>query len=146
MGCTGLAMLVRGLAWRFGQFAAETSTRCIIDLLGFWRRTEESIDEALARFETLRDQVLAQAAGFELPTPVLSWLLLEALYIPRRTWPLVLNAWQGRLPENDDQLRDLLDSIRHQGHVAEVPACRLPQLDPADPLQRGLLLPEPLRW
>lgn len=117
----GLAMLVQGLTRRLGKFAVETSTRCIIDLLGFRRQQTESIDEALARFEALRGQVLAQAAGFELPTPVLSWLLLEALYIPRRTWPLVLNAWQGRLPENDDQLRDLLDSIRHQGHVAESP-------------------------
>ena len=66
---TGLVLLMRGLARRFGQFAVETSTRCIIDLLGFLRRQTESIDEALARFETLRGQVLAQAAGFELPTP-----------------------------------------------------------------------------
>ena len=117
----GLTMLVQGLTRRFGQFEVETSTRCIIDLLGFRRRPMESIDEALARFETLRGQVLAQAAGFELPVPVLSWLLLEALHIPRRTWLIVLHAYRGRLPENDEQLRDLLDSVRHQGHVAESP-------------------------
>ena len=28
---TGLALLIRGLARRFGQFAVETSSRCIID-------------------------------------------------------------------------------------------------------------------
>jgi len=101
---SGLTMLVTGLERRFGQFAVETSTRVIIDLLGFKRRQSESIDEALARFETVRGQVQAQAVGFDLPTPVLAWLLLESLYIPRRTWPLVLSTWQGRLPEDDGSL------------------------------------------
>ena len=90
-------------------------------MVGFRRRQAEPIDEALARFDTLRGQVQAQAAGFDLPTPVLSWPLLEALYIPRRMWPLVLATWQGRLPEGEASLRDLLDSIRHQGHIAESP-------------------------
>ena len=70
---SGLTMLVTGLERRFGQFAVETSTRVIIDLLGFKRRQSESIDEALARFEILRGQVQAQAVGFDLPTPVLGW-------------------------------------------------------------------------
>ena len=118
---SGLAMLVQGLERRFGQFAVETSTRVIIDLLGFRRRAAESIDEALARFETARSQVQAQATGFDLPVPVLAWLLLEALHIPRRVWPLVLATWQGRLPEDEEALKGLLDSIRHQGHIAEVP-------------------------
>ena len=49
---SGLTILVRGLARRFGQFAVETSTRCIIDMLSFRRRSNENIDEALSRFET----------------------------------------------------------------------------------------------
>ena len=60
----------------------------IIDLLGFTRTGAESIGKALARLETLRGHVQAQAAGFDLPTPVLSWLLLEKMHIARRTWPL----------------------------------------------------------
>ena len=99
----------------------DTSTRVIIDLLGFARRDAESIDEALARFETLRGHVQAQAAGFDLPTPVLSWLLLEKLHVPRRTWPLVLMAFHGSLPENEEGLRALIDTLRHQGHIAESP-------------------------
>ena len=79
---SGLRILVRGLERRFGAFAVETSTRVTIDLLQFRRRGTESIDEALARFETLRGQVRAQAAGFDLPIPVTAWLLLEALQVP----------------------------------------------------------------
>ena len=67
---SGLTILVRGLARRFGQFAVETSTRCIIDMLSFRRLSSENIDEALSRFETLRQQTRMQAMGFELPIPV----------------------------------------------------------------------------
>ena len=74
---SGLQIVVCGLERRFGAFAVETSTRVIIDLPGFARKQAESIDEALARFETLRGHVQAQAAGFDLPCPVLCWLLLE---------------------------------------------------------------------
>ena len=49
---SGLALLMRGLARRFGAFAIETSTRCIIELLTFRRKHLENVDEALSRFET----------------------------------------------------------------------------------------------
>ena len=44
---TGQTMLVQGLEQRFGQFSIETSTRVIIDLLGFRRRQAEFIVLAL---------------------------------------------------------------------------------------------------
>ena len=118
---SGLTLLTRGLIRRLGQFAVETSTRCIIHLLTFRRLGKESVDEALSRFETLRMQVRAQPAGFELPIPVTCWLLFEAMYIPRSTWPLVLAPWQNRMPEDEAGLRNLTESIRHQGHIAETP-------------------------
>ena len=78
---SGLALLIRGLARRFGAFAIETSTRCIIERLTFKRRQSENVDEALSRFETLRSEVRGQAVGFELPIPVTCWLLLEAMHL-----------------------------------------------------------------
>ena len=91
---TGLTILLRGLERRHGSFAVETSTRCIIELLQFKRKGAESIDEALSRFETCRMQSQAQAPGFDLPILVTSWLLLEALRVPRASWPLVLTPWK----------------------------------------------------
>ena len=58
-------------------------------------------------------QTQAQAAGFDLPIPVTAWLLLEALRVPRASWPLVLTPWNNRLPEDDPGLRQLMESIRH---------------------------------
>ena len=99
----------------------ETSTRCIIELLQFRRRGSESIDEALSRFETCRQQTQTQAVGFDLPIPVVAWLLLEALRVPRASWPLVLAPWNNQLPQDDPGLTQLMVSIRHQGHIAEHP-------------------------
>ena len=118
---TGLKILLRGLERRHGGFAVETSTRCVIELLQFRRRIAESIDEALSRFETCRMQAQMQAAGFDLPVPVASWLLLEALRVPRASWPLVLIPWHSQLPTDEEVLRQLMVSIRHQGHIAEHP-------------------------
>ena len=58
-----------------------------------------------------------QAVGFELPIPVTCWLLLEAMHIPRRTWPLILTPFNGRLPGDEQGSRTLIDSLRHQGHM-----------------------------
>ena len=63
----------------------------------------------------------SQAAGFDLPVPVASWLLLEALRVPRASWPLVLTPWNNQLPTDDEGLRQLMVSIRHQGLIAEHP-------------------------
>ena len=90
-------------------------------MLSFRRRPSENIDDALSRFETLRQQTRTQARGFELPIPVTCWLLLEAMHIPRQTWPFVLGPWQHRMPEDEPGLRTLCESIRHQGHIAETP-------------------------
>ena len=92
---TGPTIIVWGFERRFGAFSVETSTRVMIDMLQFRRKGTESIDEALALFKTFWGHVRAQAAGFDLPVPVLSWLLLEAIRVPRRTWPLALMAING---------------------------------------------------
>ena len=99
----------------------ETSTRCIIELLQYKRRGAESIDEALPRFETCRMQTQTLAVGFDFPLLVVSWRLLEALLVPRASWPLDLTPWHNQLPIDDQGLRQLMESIRHHGHIAERP-------------------------
>ena len=118
---SGFQILLRGLERGHGGFAVETSTRCIIELLQFRRRGAESIDDALSRFETCRMQTQTLAVRFDLPIPVVSWLLLEAPRVPRASWPLVLILWHNQLPTGDEGLRQLMESIRQQGHIAEHP-------------------------
>lgn len=85
----------------------------------FRRRSSESIDEAMSRFETLRNRVRQSAPGFDLPVPVTTWLLLEAVYMPRQMWPLVLAPFNQTFPETEVGLGQVIESLRHQGHVAE---------------------------
>ena len=92
---TGLEVLLSGLRRRFGSLGIETSVKAIIDLITF-KRGNENIDEALSRFETLRNQVQEAGEGFRLPIPVTAFLLLEALSIPRPVWPLILPCLQRR--------------------------------------------------
>jgi len=117
---TGLAYLLAGLSRRHGQYEIETATTAIIELLGFRRARAENVDEALSRFETLR-QAADINAHFELPVPVLSWTLLEASSVPRPMWPLVLAPFGGTFPWEELEFRALMDSLRRQGHIAESP-------------------------
>ena len=115
---TGPQMLIAGLERLRRQFAVEVSTPAIIQLLNF-RQGPESVDEALSRFETIRVQVRQQAPGFDLPVPVTAWLLLEAMAVPRRIWPLYLAPTAGQLPADEAGFRNLTVAIRHQGHISE---------------------------
>ena len=47
---SGLTLLTRGLARRFGTFAVKAATRCIVALLRFHRGPGEDVDEAMLRF------------------------------------------------------------------------------------------------
>ena len=115
---TGLQMLIAGLERRHGQFAVEVRTQAIIKLLNFcWG--SESVDEAFSRFETIRVQVRQQAPGLDLPVPVTAWLLLEAMAVPRRIWPLCLAPTGGQLTADEVAFRNLTVAIRHQGHISE---------------------------
>ena len=117
---TGLQMLIAGLERRHGQFAVEVSTQAIIRLLNF-RRGLASVDEALSRFEAIRVQVRQQAFGFDQPAPVTAWLLLEAMAVPRRIWPLCLAPTAGQLLADEVGFRNLTVAIRHQGNISEHP-------------------------
>ena len=94
---TGLEVLIEGLWHRHGQFEIETATSAIIELLQFRRRQNESVDESLSRFETLR-RATRDVNGFELPIPVVSWLALEAMEIPKPMWPLCAGTIPQHLP------------------------------------------------
>jgi hypothetical protein len=117
---SGLEVLIAGLVRRHGQYAVETSTTAIIELLRFDRKFKENIVESLSRFETLR-QAANNMAGFTLPVPVLTWMLLEAVSVPRPMWPLILTPYGGQFLTTEQEFTQVVDSLRRQGHIAEKP-------------------------
>ena len=67
----------------------------------------------------MRARASNNVANFDMPVAATAWLFLEAMNIPRAVWPLLFNAFGGRLPINDDQLDVMMTAIRQQGHIAE---------------------------
>ena len=85
----GLGVLLRGLTRRFGGFQEETAQDAIVELLSFRRVGNESVDDALGRFETLHSTA-TEVAGFDMGHVALSWMLLTSMKTPRPAWPLLL--------------------------------------------------------
>ena len=117
---TGLEYMLLQFDARYNKFDSETSTHAIIMLLQFRRYPGEAWDDAFSRFDNCRTRVNQWSADFRLPMPVLTWLLLKSLQVPRNMWPLMLAPTGGRLPANEDALRQLQDALRPQGHISEL--------------------------
>ena len=113
-----LGVLLRGLTRRSGGFQEETAHHAIAELLSFRRVGNESVDDALGRFETLHS-TSTEAAGFDMGHGALSWMLLTAMEIPRPAWPLLLAPTGGTFPVNGGGFANLMLAIRRQGHIAE---------------------------
>jgi hypothetical protein len=118
---TGLDVLLNGLQRRFGQLALESTIMHIVELITFRRRSSESIDEALTRFEALRTRYDNNVQNFQMPVPALAWSLLEALRVPRSIWPVLFVPFGGQLPQDDPMMAQLIQAIRQQCHIAEHP-------------------------
>ena len=115
---TGVQVLITGLCRRFGSLGVESSTKAIIGLISF-KRGNAHIDEALSRFETIRNQVQHHGDGFEMPVQATACMLIESMNIPRAVWPLLFHPFNGDFPANEPQLTQLMAQIRQQGHIAE---------------------------
>jgi len=117
-GHTGAEVVLRGLQRRFGQLAMETSVQSIVELLSFKLMSWESIDDTLGRFETVR-ATADTVDGFGLPVAALSWLVLEALQVPRSSWPLLLRNYGGHFPISEAHFEAMVTQIRQQHVIAE---------------------------
>ncbi|MDA8582975.1 hypothetical protein N9L68_02055 [bacterium] len=106
-----MSRLMQALQDWHDKFLVETSTLTIIEMLKFNRTLSEGIDETLSRHENLRSRVKSLAAGFDLPHAAASWLLFEALGIPKRERPLLLHPHRGTCPTNEEAMRALSTTI-----------------------------------
>ena len=111
-------MVVLGLERHYGQDELESSIVHIIEILTLRRNGHESIDEAISRFQINRTRA-NNMPDFDMPVAALAWLFLEAMGIPRNTWPLLTTGFGGKLPTDSDQLHSMMAAIRQQGHIAE---------------------------
>ena len=115
---TGLELVLRGLAGKFGARDFETSVTSIIELITFRRLPGEPIDDCLGRFEIAKRRA-TDLGDFQMGVGGLSWMLLHQLRINKTHWPLLLSAFGGHFPRDDRGFDQLLGKIRDQCHLLE---------------------------
>ncbi len=117
---TGIEVLLRGLALRFAplEVDVEVATQAVTALFQFRKRQGEAIDDYLTRFDLTRYRA-AELGKLELPPTGYAHMLLTSLGISAETWISFLQPFQGNLPTNDAEFKQLLAHIRRQGHMFE---------------------------
>ena len=113
---SGLGVILRALTRKFGELEYETNIITMHTLLHFTQGQGETIDQTLSRFDVVRHRA-ANHGGLEPGPSGAAYLLMNALKIPPGMWASFLQPIEGRLPETEDQLNELLGYIRRQSHL-----------------------------
>eukprot|EP00971_Amphidinium_carterae_P128406 2543630-Amphidinium_carterae.1 len=115
---SGLEILLKGLEKRFAPLQVEEGTKSIAALFTFRRQGHETIDQALARWDVLRQRAKEQGQC-ELSSAGYAWQLLQGLQVPPVMWSQLLARFDGVLPTTESSLRELTTLVRRQGHLSE---------------------------
>eukprot|EP00971_Amphidinium_carterae_P207588 4119141-Amphidinium_carterae.1 len=115
---SGLDILIKGLEQRFKPLSVETGAKAIAAYFTFRKTNAENIDQAVARWQLIRQRADDQG-GLQLSPSGHAWLLLQALQIPATAWIPLLQRFDGTLPSTEDELLELITLIRRQGHLGE---------------------------
>ena len=114
----GMELLVRALAKRFGPLSFEVAFTSMTEYLGFRRSPQESIDQALTRWEILKMRA-QDTGGFGITPAGRALLLLNSLGIMRTHWPNLLIPTQGNFPSTDQEMDALVAKLRAECHLVE---------------------------
>ena len=96
---SGLQLLLLVLSKSFAPLGDENESRATSDLMGFYRKNHENIDQTLSRFEVTRRRAAA-LGGFQMGPQGYAWMLLTALGCSPTEWNELLIHFQG--PSSED--------------------------------------------
>ena len=112
----GYEYLIELLTRRFAPLEQEVQLEAISELF-HWRRTgNDTYDECITRFEIMVFRTQMQG-GIQLAPPIKSWMLLNALHVPRDRWATLLTPTLGMLPQTDAEYTAFLAYLRRSGHL-----------------------------
>lgn len=114
----GIMILAETLVQRYAPLEAETAARSVAELMSFRKLPTETVDGFLVRFDILRNRA-ANRGGMALNWEGMGWLLLNALGVNPEVWDRLLFANEGRMPNNEIELNQLMERIRRMGHNYE---------------------------
>ena len=110
--------LLGSLHARFADLEEESRLASMTEMLAFTRRPGETINALLARYETVRQRAAIEGQ-IVMSIEGCSLQILRACNIQSQHLLTLLQPFGGRLPQNDQQLRDMCTQLRRFGHISE---------------------------
>ena len=114
-----LSYLIHGLSSRFGPLDDEVRLRSAQDLLSFSRRTGESTDTVLSRFDIVRQRARADGGGATVSTETAALILLRAVGANHTQFQQLTQPFGYRLPSTEQEFLHMTSAIRRLGHIVE---------------------------
>ena len=87
--------------------------------MSFTRLPNESTDNLLSRFLTVRQTAHTQGTGMDLSWECLAWLFLRACGCNNHQLFNILQPYQGRFPSTEAEFNALQVTFRRMGHILE---------------------------
>ncbi len=110
--------LLGALHSRFAALEEESRLTSMTEMLAFTKKPGETINELLARYETVRQRAAVEGQ-FVMSIEGCALQILRAIGIQAQHLFPLLQPFQGQLPPNDQQFQELCTQLRRYGHISE---------------------------
>ena len=115
---TGLTIVLYVMSQKFLPLGYEQNVQAAQAYLGFQRMSGETIDAALCRYATARFRA-NEEANLNLGPTGTAYHLLRALRVSPQMWTLLLQPFGGNMPTQEQELIQMEEHLRRQGHLLE---------------------------
>lgn len=113
---SGVDYLIELLTRRFAPLEQEIQLESITELFTWRKQPHDSYDECITKFEIMIYRT-GLHGGVQLAPAIKSYMLLNALHVPRERWTTILAAFQGLLPQTNAEYLMFLEYLRRSGHL-----------------------------
>ena len=110
--------LLGALQIRFAALEEESRLTSMTEFLAFSRKPHDTINALLARYETVRQRAAIEGQ-FHMSVEGCSLQVLKCCGIQSHHLFILLQPFNGTLPQNEDQFRQLCTQLRRHGHNTE---------------------------
>ena len=113
-----VSFLLHGLSSRFAPLDEESRLRAAQEILSFARRSNETVDTLISRFEITRQRAMNEGGGaVSIETAAL--LLLRACGVTAEQFQVLTQPFGLRLPTVDAEFQQMTHHLRRMGHIVE---------------------------
>ena len=114
-----VTFLLTQLAAHYAPFGEERRVASMVELMSFHRLPQERTDALMARYRTLRWRAAQGGGGMLMNWEGYSWLLLRACGVNPQQLIQLLQPYQGRFPNTQQEFEDMSLAIRRIARILE---------------------------